>query len=187
MLDVLNAYTHWTSVSQFIISSKRRESHQPQVIQASHTNSKILVPGRARTPNLSHCRQTITAYRDTCRWNTNNTHIMVSGWMVVRRCAEHEDSESSPDNQHQGVGRKHTSNHFGPHWKTSNTRIGLISCWHHAYILKLLTSIYTLTHHGLPVMQRLIKTGMKRQWPYWPVSSQDVNRPEHRLSAMSIS
>jgi hypothetical protein len=38
----------------FIVSSEGRESHQPQVFRASHTNSKILVPDRARTPNLSH-------------------------------------------------------------------------------------------------------------------------------------
>jgi hypothetical protein len=38
----------------FIISSEGRESHQPQVFRASHTNSKILVPDGARTPNLLH-------------------------------------------------------------------------------------------------------------------------------------
>jgi hypothetical protein len=40
------------------VSSERRESHQPRVhvIWASHTNSKILVPDGARTPNLSHWR-----------------------------------------------------------------------------------------------------------------------------------
>jgi hypothetical protein len=39
---------------RFIVSSEGRESHQPQVIWASLTNSKILVPDGARTPNLSH-------------------------------------------------------------------------------------------------------------------------------------
>jgi hypothetical protein len=43
----------------FIISSEGRESHQPQVIRASHTNSKILVPDGARTPNLWHWRRTL--------------------------------------------------------------------------------------------------------------------------------
>jgi hypothetical protein len=43
---------------QFIVSSEGRESHQPQVIWASHTNSKILVPDGARTPNLSHWSRT---------------------------------------------------------------------------------------------------------------------------------
>jgi hypothetical protein len=37
---------------RFIISFEGCESHQP------HTNSKILVPDGARTPNLSHWRQT---------------------------------------------------------------------------------------------------------------------------------
>jgi hypothetical protein len=39
---------------RFIVSSEGRESYQPQVIRASHTNSKILVPDGPRTPNLSH-------------------------------------------------------------------------------------------------------------------------------------
>jgi hypothetical protein len=38
---------------RFIVSSEGRESHQPQVVWASHTNSKILVPDGARTPNLA--------------------------------------------------------------------------------------------------------------------------------------
>jgi hypothetical protein len=41
----LGLSSHW---------SEGRESHQPQVIWASHTNSKILVPDKARTLNLSH-------------------------------------------------------------------------------------------------------------------------------------
>jgi hypothetical protein len=43
---------------RFIVSSEGRESHQPQEIRVSHTNSKILVPGGARTPDLSHWRRT---------------------------------------------------------------------------------------------------------------------------------
>jgi hypothetical protein len=35
---------------RFIVSSEGRESHQPQVIRASHTNSKILVPEPGREP-----------------------------------------------------------------------------------------------------------------------------------------
>jgi hypothetical protein len=35
---------------RFIVSSEGRESHQPQVLRASHTNSKILVPGPGREP-----------------------------------------------------------------------------------------------------------------------------------------
>jgi hypothetical protein len=38
---------------RFIVSSEGRASHQPQVFRASHTNSKILVPIGARTPNLT--------------------------------------------------------------------------------------------------------------------------------------
>jgi hypothetical protein len=43
---------------RFIVSSKGRESHQPQVFRASHTNSKILVPDGSRTPYLSHWSRT---------------------------------------------------------------------------------------------------------------------------------
>jgi hypothetical protein len=35
---------------RFIVSSEGRESHQPQVIRVSHTNSKILVPEPGREP-----------------------------------------------------------------------------------------------------------------------------------------
>jgi hypothetical protein len=35
---------------RFIVSSEGRESHQSQVIRASHTNSKILVPEPGREP-----------------------------------------------------------------------------------------------------------------------------------------
>jgi hypothetical protein len=43
---------------RFIISSEGRESHQPQVIWASHTNSKILVPDGPWNPNFSHWSRT---------------------------------------------------------------------------------------------------------------------------------
>jgi hypothetical protein len=36
---------------RFIVSSEGRESHQPQVIWASYTNSKIFVPDGPRTPS----------------------------------------------------------------------------------------------------------------------------------------
>jgi hypothetical protein len=45
---------HTHTGPRFIVSSEGRESHQPQVIRASHTSSKILVPDGPRTPNLSH-------------------------------------------------------------------------------------------------------------------------------------
>jgi hypothetical protein len=55
VLDVLNEYTHWTSVYRII----RRTWESPAPNNwAPHTNSKILVPDRARTPNFSHWRQT---------------------------------------------------------------------------------------------------------------------------------
>jgi hypothetical protein len=41
-----------TIYTQFNVSSEERESHQPQVVRASHTNSIILVSDWARTPNL---------------------------------------------------------------------------------------------------------------------------------------
>jgi hypothetical protein len=43
---------------RFIISFEGCESHQPQVIWASHTNLKILGPDGAWTLNLSHWRRT---------------------------------------------------------------------------------------------------------------------------------
>ena len=52
---------------RFIVSSEGRESHQPQVFRASHTNSKILVPDGARTPNLSHWSRTRYHCATGCR------------------------------------------------------------------------------------------------------------------------
>jgi hypothetical protein len=57
----------------FIVSSERRESHQPQVIWTSHTNSKILVPDGARTPNLSH-------------WSRTRYHCLTGSLTCARVC-----------------------------------------------------------------------------------------------------
>jgi hypothetical protein len=46
---------------RFIVSSEGRESYQPQVIRASHTNSKILVPDGPRTPNALPLRHWISS------------------------------------------------------------------------------------------------------------------------------
>jgi hypothetical protein len=50
---------------RFIVSSEGRQSHQPQVIRATHANSKILVPDGARSPNPTFCIGVDTLCRGT--------------------------------------------------------------------------------------------------------------------------
>jgi hypothetical protein len=54
--------------NRFIVSSEGRESHQPQVIRASHTNSKILVPEArtSRTGNGTATTAPLALFH--CRW-----------------------------------------------------------------------------------------------------------------------
>jgi hypothetical protein len=61
-------YVHTLDLS--LSSHPKDASHQLQVIQASHNNSKLLVPDGAQNPNLLHWRRTCYRYATGSQWTT---------------------------------------------------------------------------------------------------------------------